>query len=68
MDGARLFLVVPNDRTKGQQAQTETQEIPYGHEEKILYFEGNRALEQMAQSDWEVSSRDNQNLPRCFPV
>ena len=38
-DGPRLF--------QWQQAQTGTQEVPYGHEKELLYF--SRALEQAAQ-------------------
>ena len=34
---------------KGQWAQTEGQEVPSEHEEELLYFEGDRALEQVAQ-------------------
>jgi len=32
-----------------QWAQTEPQEIPSEHEEELPYFEGDRALEQVAQ-------------------
>jgi len=48
-DGAKLFSVVPSNRTKGQRAQTEAQEVPSEHEEEFLPSEGDRALEQAAQ-------------------
>ena len=48
-DGARLFSVVPSDRTRGNRAQTATQAVPSEYEEELLYFEGDRALEQAAQ-------------------
>ena len=34
---------------KGQWAQTEAQEVPPAHEEQLLHFEGDGALEQAAQ-------------------
>ena len=34
---------------KEQWAQTGTQEVSYEHEEKLIYFEGGRPLEQAAQ-------------------
>ncbi|GAB0185709.1 mitochondrial enolase superfamily member 1 [Grus japonensis] len=66
-DGARLFSMVPSDRTRdnGQWAQTRTQEVPSEHGEK-LHSEGDRALEQAAQRGCGVSfSGDIQNLPGC---
>ena len=39
---------------KGQQAQTEAEDVPSEHEEE-LYFEGDRALEQAAQRGCGVS-------------
>jgi len=44
-DGTKLFSVVPSDRTRGQQAQTEAEEVPPEHEEELLPSEGDRALE-----------------------
>ncbi|GAB0181871.1 hypothetical protein GRJ2_000652400 [Grus japonensis] len=43
-DGARLFSMVPSDRTRGngQWAQTGTEEVPTQHEEKLLHSEGDR--------------------------
>lgn len=38
---------------KGQQEQTEIYKVPPEHEEKLLYFEGVRALEQAAQRAYE---------------
>ena len=40
---------------KGQWAQTEAQEVPSEHEEELLYFEGDGALEQAAQGGCGVS-------------
>lgn len=38
---------------KWQQEQTEIHKVPPDHEEKLLYFEGIRALEQAAQRGYE---------------
>lgn len=46
---------------KGQHEQTEIYEVPPEHEEKLLYFEAVRALEQAAQRDYETP-------PECDPV
>ena len=54
---------------KGQWAQTGTQEVPYKHEEKLIYCEGDRALGQAAQRDCGVPfSEDFQNPLGYFPV
>jgi len=34
---------------KGQWAQIEALEVPFEHEEELLHFEGDRALEQVVQ-------------------
>jgi len=38
-----------------QQAQTEAKEVPSEHEEELLYCEGDKAHEQVAQSSCGVS-------------
>ena len=55
-DGARLFSVVANDRTR---AQVGTQEVPPQYEEKLLSCEGDRAVEQAAQGGVESPSLES---------
>ena len=67
-DGARLFSSA-QQQDKGQWAQTEAQEVPSEHEEGLLHFEGDEALEQAAQGGCGVSlSGDIQDLPGQGPV
>lgn len=49
----RLFSVVPHD--KGQWALSGTQKVPFEHEEKNLYFAGDRALEKASQRGCGIS-------------
>ena len=68
-DGARLFLSDAQRQDKGQWAQTATQGVASECEEKLLYWEGARALAQAAQRSCGVSfSGDIQNLPGHNPV
>ena len=54
---------------KGQGAQTEEQELPSEHEEKLLHSEGDGALAQAAQGGCGVSfSGDIPDLPGQGPV
>jgi len=63
-DGARLFSVVPSNRTRGR-----TQEVTSEHEEELLHSEGDGALAQAAQGGCGVSfSGDIQDLPGRGPV
>lgn len=54
---------------KMQWAQTKTQEVSFQWEEKLFYFEGDRALEQVIQKGHGISfSRDVQNPQGCDSV
>ena len=54
---------------KGQWAQTEAQEVPSAHDEDLLHFEGDGALEQAAQGGCGVScSGDIQVPPGQVPL
>jgi len=55
-------------QNKGQQTETGTQEVSSEHEEKLLYCEDYKALEQTAQRGCRLASGDIQNPPECFPL
>ena len=63
-DGARLFSVVPSDRTRGNGHKPGAEEVPAEQEEELLPSEGDGALAQAAQGGCGVSfSGDIQALP-----
>ena len=67
--GVRRTFSGAQRQDKGQWAQTEAQEVPSEHEEELLYFKDDGALEQAAQGGCGVSFfGDTQNLPGRSPV
>lgn len=53
-DRASLFSAA-QQQDKGQRAQTRPHEALSEHKEKLLYFEGDRALKQTVQRRWGLS-------------
>jgi len=65
----QIFSVVPSYRTSGSGALTGVQEVLSEYERTLLYWEGDKTLEQVAQRGCRVSfSGDIQNLPGCHPA
>jgi len=68
-DGAKLFSVVPSNRTRGNGHNLKEQKVPSEHEEELLPSEGDRALEQVVQRGYEVSfSGGTEHPPGQGPV
>lgn len=68
MDGVRLFIMIPSDRTKGNGQKMEHKKLHMNMRKKLHYFEGARALEQCCTEKLISLSRDIQHLLGCFPV
>ena len=62
-----FFSVLCSNRTRGN-GQNWNMEIPYKQAKGILYFEGDRALEQAARGVVKSFSGGIQHPPGCFPV
>lgn len=55
--------MVPSDKDKRQWAQNKAQDVPSPYEEKVLYYEHDRVLVQVAQRSFVVYfSGDIKNL------
>ena len=63
--GSFQWCPVTEQRAVGTKWNTE---VPYNHEETLLYFECYRTLEQTAQIRGGAPSEDMQNLTGRFPV
>jgi len=67
-DRAKLFSVVSSDRTRGNRQKLEHRKFHLSMI-KDFFTEDDRALEQTAQKDYEVSfSGDIQDTSGCLPV
>lgn len=65
-NGFRLFPAMSSNRARGSRHKLE---VPYAPEEKFLYFDSDRALEETAHIGSGVSfSGDIGNLSGCFSV
>lgn len=65
----QVLLSGAQQQYKELQAQSGTQGVPYEHEERLFYFEDDRALKQTVQRDGGILlSGDTKNPPGHFPL
>jgi len=55
-DRVRVFAVVPSDKTKGNGHKLQHRRFPLNIRKHFFYYEGDRALAQVARRLWSLNS------------